>query len=132
MVTILIACISLKATLRRCFAIIKAFYEYFSLVYHFKRVYMSCVSKSLSSQVNLYFHVVTTGNANATNEALTIRRVCTAIQKYARPCWWMYNRLYRHFVEGFRNSIVWWDGVSGKTPDFPWLLQVGIRKDIQL
>ena len=42
---------------------------------------MSCVSNSLSSQVNLYVPVVTTGNVNATNEALTIGRVCPAHKK---------------------------------------------------
>ena len=52
---------------------------------HFKRVHMFCVSSNLSSQVNLYVPVVTTGNANAANEALTIGRVCTTIQKYGRP-----------------------------------------------
>ena len=56
------------------------------LMTHFKRVDMPCVSNSLSSQVNLYVPVVTTSNANAANEALTIRRMCTALQKYARPC----------------------------------------------
>ena len=52
---------------------------------YFKRVYMSCVSNSLSSQGNLYVPVVTTGNANAANEALTIGRACAALQKYASP-----------------------------------------------
>ena len=68
---------------------------------HFKRRHASCVSNSLSSQVNLYNPVVTTGNTNAVNEALAIGRVCAALQKYGRPWWWMYNRLYRHFVERF-------------------------------
>ena len=30
----------------------------------------------------------------------------------------MCNRLYRHFVEFCRNSIICWDGVSGKHPVF--------------
>ena len=68
---------------------------------------MSCVSNSLCSQVNLDVTVVTTGNANAANGALTIGQVCAALQKYACSCWRMYNRLYRHFVERFRNSIIW-------------------------
>ena len=37
---------------------------------HFKRVHMSSVSNSLSSQGNCYVLVIITGNANAANEAL--------------------------------------------------------------
>ena len=59
-------------------------------------------------------HCLTTGNASAANGALTIGQVCAALQKYVCSCWRMYNRLYRHFVECVRNSIIWWDGVSGK------------------
>ena len=40
---------------------------------HSKRVRMSCVLNSLSSQVKVYVPVVTTGNANAANEVLMIR-----------------------------------------------------------
>ena len=94
---------------------------------HFKRVLMSCISNSHSSQVNPYVLVVTTGNTNAANEALMVRPVCVALQKHALPCWWMCNRL-----NCFKNSIIWWDGVSGRTPHFPWLLPVGVRKGIQL
>ena len=52
---------------------------------HFKRVHMSCVSNSLYSHVNLHVPVVSTGKANAGNEALTKGQVCAALQKYARP-----------------------------------------------
>ena len=38
--------------------------------------YMSCVSNSLSPQVNLYVPTVTTGNANSAYEALTIGHAC--------------------------------------------------------
>ena len=38
----------------------------------YERELMLCVSNSLSSQANLYISVITTGNANAANEALTI------------------------------------------------------------
>ena len=48
-------------------------------------VSMSCVSNSLSSQVNLYVPGVTTGNANAANEDVMIGQVCAPLQKYARP-----------------------------------------------
>ena len=48
-------------------------------------VSMSCVSNSLSSQVNLYVPGITTGNANAANEDVTIGQVCAPLQKYARP-----------------------------------------------
>ena len=63
---------------------------------HFKRAHMSCFPNSLSAQVKLYVPVVTTGNANAANKALTIGRVCVALKKYTCPWWWNYNRLYRH------------------------------------
>ena len=55
------------------------------------------VNDALSSQVNLYVLVVTSGNANAANEPLTIGGVCAALQKYAHPWWWMNTWLYRHF-----------------------------------
>ena len=89
-------------------------------------MHRSWVSNSLSSQVNLYILVVTAGNSNAVNEALRIGWVCATPQKYVWPCCWMHSRLYRDFVERFMNSIIWWDGVSGKTPSVPWLLQVGV------
>ena len=49
---------------------------------HFKKVQMSCIWSSLSSQVKFYIPVVTSGNANAANEALIIWRVCAALRKY--------------------------------------------------
>ena len=76
-------------------------------VAHFKRVHVSCISNSFSSQVNLYIPIVTAVNANVANGALTIGRVCAALEKYAWPCWSMYNRLHRNFTKLFRNSIIW-------------------------
>ena len=60
---------------------------------HFKRVHMSCVSNSLSAQVNLYVLIITTGNANATNDALTIVQ------------WWKHNRLYMYFWNILGNLV---------------------------
>ena len=36
------------------------------------------------------------------------------------------QQFVKNFVELFKNSIIWWDGASGKTIGFPWLLQVSI------
>ena len=60
---------------------------------HFKRVHMSCVSNSLSAQVNLYVLIITTGNANATNDALMIVQ------------WWKHNRLYMYLWNILGNLV---------------------------
>ena len=60
---------------------------------HFKRVPMSCVSNSLSAQVNLYVLIITTGNANAANDALTIVQ------------WWKHNRLYMYLWDILGNLV---------------------------
>ena len=54
---------------------------------------MSCVSNSLSAQVNLYVLIITTGNANATNDALTIVQ------------WWKHNRLYMYLWNILGNLV---------------------------
>ena len=46
---------------------------------------MSCVTNNLSSQIKLYVPVITTVNAKAANEVLTIGQVCATLQKYAWP-----------------------------------------------
>ena len=54
---------------------------------------MSCISNSLSAQVNLYVLIITTGNANATNDALTIVQ------------WWKHNRLYMYLWNILGNLV---------------------------
>ena len=77
--------------------------------------------------------MVSTDNANAVNEALTIESQCVLSYKNMHALDGGCTTGYIGILQNVLEIILFGEMVSQKkTPGLPWLLQVGVKKGIEL